>query len=471
MALYRFQSVLTSFLQHDGLPFADVLTEQTIAQAFADAGVPNRQGDLDDDTIYTPALTLWAFLSQTLHQGINRACRATVARVIVLCVALGQKPCSADTGAYCRARDRLPLPVIQLLTQQLAAGCERQVPASWLWRGLHVHLVDGTTVSTPDTVPLQAEFPQPTTQAEGLGFPLIRMVVIMSLATAMLEDMAMGPYAGKETGETALFRQLMEGIAAGDVVLADRYFCSYFMIALLQELGIHFVGRIHQCRDYDFRRGRRLGRQDHIVTWMRPVRPEWMDQATYDRMPLTLQMREVGVQVNQPGFRVESLVVVTTLLDAERYTREDLAELYQQRWHVELDIRSIKISMSMDVLRCKTPEMVRKEIGTCLLAYNLIRQTMLQAALLAERSPRQMSFAAALQKIAASYGTIVVIEEAKALVLIQVHLRDLGKDLVGNRPNRVEPRKIKRRPKPQPLLMEPRVAARAGLMAGGALAE
>jgi putative transposase len=297
------------------------------------------------------------------------------------------------------------------------------------------------------------------------------MVVIMSLATAMLEDLAMGPYAGKETGEPALFRQLMEGIAPGDVVLADRYFCSYFMIALLQELGIQFVGRMHQCRDYDFRRGRRLGRQDHIVTWMRPVRPEWMDQATYDRMPLTLQMREVGVQVNQAGFRVQALVVVTTLLDVERYTSEDLAELYHQRWHVELDIRSIKISMSMDVLRCKTPEMVRKEIWTCLLAYNLIRQTMLQAALLAGRSPRQMSFAAALQKIAASYGTIVVMEEAKALTLIQVHLRDLGKDLVGNRPNRVEPRKIKRRPKPQPLLMEPRAEARAGLMAGGASAE
>src|SRR6202043_3585174 len=163
-----------------------------------------------------------------------------------------------------------------------------------------------------------------------------------------------------------------------------------------------FVGRLHQCRDYDFRRGQRLGPQDHIVTWLRPVRPEGMDQATYARMALTLQMREVGVQVNQPGFRVESLVVATTLLDAQWYTREDLAELYHKRWLVELDIRSIKISLSMDVMRCKTPEMVRKEIWTCLLAYNLIRQTMVQAALLAEVSPRQLSFATAMQKIAAS---------------------------------------------------------------------
>jgi putative transposase len=471
MAFYHFQPVLTSFLQHEGLPFADVLTEQTIQQAFDDAGVPNCQGDPDDSIIYTSALTMWAFLSQVLHQGVQRSCRASVARVIVLCVALGREPCSDDTGAYCRARARLPLPVIRHLTQQIAAGCERQVPESWLWRGLHVHLVDGTTVSTPDTESLQAEYPQPTSQAEGVGFPLIRMVVILSLATAMIEDMAMGPYAGKETGETALFRQLLGRMSSGDVVLADRYFSSYFMIALLQELGIHFVGRIHQRRAYDFRRGRRLGRQDHIVTWRRPVRPAWMDQATYDRMPLTLQVREVGVQVNQPGFRVQALVVVTTLLDAERYTRDDLEELYHQRWHVELDIRSIKISLSMDVLRCKTPEMVRKEIWTCLLAYNLIRQTMLQAALLAGRSPRQLSFAAAMQKIAASCGTILVIPEERALRLIDVHLWDLGTELVGDRPNRVEPRKIKRRPKPHELLMEPRAEARAGLLAGGALVE
>jgi hypothetical protein len=255
------------------------------------------------------------------------------------------------------------------------------------------------------------------------------------------------------------------------VVLADRYFCSYFMIALLRELDIHFVGRLHQCRGCDFRRGRRLGREDHVVRWTRPARPAWMEQATYERMPLTLEVREVGVQVNQPGFRVESLVAVTTLLDADRYTREDLAELYHQRWLVELDIRSIKISLSMDVLRCKTPEMVRKEIWTCLLAYNLIRRTMLQAALVAELSPRQLSFAAAMQKIAASYETIVVIQEDRALTLIEVHVRDLGGARIGDRPNRVEPRKIKRRPKPQQLLTVPRAEARAALLAGGALAE
>jgi hypothetical protein len=198
-----------------------------------------------------------------------------------------------------------------------------------------------------------------------------------------------------------------------------------------------------------------------------------MDQATYDRMPLTLQVREIYVQVNQPGFRVRSLVVVTTLTKAEEVTREDIAELYHQRWLVELDIRAIKISLSMDVLRCKTPEMVRKEIWTCLLAYNLIRQSMLQAAMLTEGklSPRQLSFTAAMQKIAASWGTIMVVSEAVAVTLIDVHLSDMAKNIVGDRPDRIEPRKIKRRPKPHKLLMEPRAQARAALLADGTAEE
>jgi putative transposase len=468
MAFYDFRPLLTSFLQHDGLPFADVLPEQTIQQTFADAGVPYRQDDPDDPTVYTPAVTLWAFLSQVLFKKEQRSCLAAVSRVVVLCVALGREPCSDNTGAYCRARARLPLAIVQSLTRQIADQCEEQVPAAWLWRERHVHLIDGTTVSMPDTTANQAAYPQPSTQAEGLGFPMIRMVLLLSLATAMVQDIALGPYAGKETGEPALLRQLLARFQPGDVLLGDRYFCSYFMIALLREVGVDFVARLHQRRDYDFRRGQRLGAGDHIVRWTRPVRPDWMDQATYERMPLTLEMREIYVQVNEPGFRVASLVVVTTLTDAERYTRDDVSELYRQRWLVELDIRAIKISLDMDVLRCQTPEMVRKEIWTCLLAYNLIRQSLLQAALLAGRSPRQLSFTAALQKMGASCVTIVTMETERAVTLIEAHLSHLANQLVGDRPDRVEPRAIKRRPKAHQLLQQPRAAARAALLAGAA---
>jgi putative transposase len=468
MSFYSWQLMLRSFLQHDGLPFADLLPEETVQQIADEAGVP--PGDDGDGVVYTTAVTLWAFLSQVLFRGEQRSCRAAVARVIVLCVALGREPCSDNTGAYCRARARLPLALIQRLTYHLAEAAETRVPEAWLWKGRHVHLVDGATVSTPDTAPLQAAYPQPPAQKPGLGFPLIRKVVLMSLATAMLGGMALGPYAGKESGETALFRQLLERLKSGDVVLADRYFCSYFMVALLRGLGVDAVMRLHQCRDTDFRRGRRLGPGDHVVFWMRPQRPTWMDQETYEQMPQSLEMREVQVRVEQPGFRVEALVVVTTLIDADVYTRADIAELYHKRWLVELDIRVLKTTLGMDILRCKSPAMVVKEVWACLLAYNLIRQSMLQAALVHGRSPRQLSFTAALQKTAAAWVAILMCDEDRARALIDTHLSGMAKNLIGDRPNRVEPRAVKRRPKPHPLLTKPRAQARAELMHGASVA-
>jgi putative transposase len=461
--LPRFGVVLSSFLQHDGLAFAQVLPEQTIQQAFADANVDFAR---DDNNIYTPALTLWAFLSQMLHAKEMRSCAAAVARVIVLLVALGRKPCSDNTGAYCRARAKLPVCVIQRLTNDIAAGCERRLKESWLWKGRHVHLVDGTTVSMPDTPDNQEAYPQANTQDAGVGFPIARLVVLLSLATAMVEGMAMGPYAGKETGETALLRELFEHLECDDILLADRYYCSYFMIALLQELHIDFVVRIHHRRAVDFQRGLRLGAGDHVVVWTRPQRPDWMDEATYQRMPATLEVREVYVQVRQPGFRVESLVVVTTLTDATTYTQEDIGELYHRRWLAELDIRAIKVTMGMDVLRCQSVYMVHREIWTCLLAYNLIRQTMLEAALKSKRSPRVLSFTAALQKIAAAWAVLAVCDEALRVEVVAAHLRDMAKNIIGNRPDRVEPRAVKRRPKPHKFLTEPRTAARARLLCG-----
>jgi len=288
-------------------------------------------------------------------------------------------------------------------------------------------------------------------------------VVLLSLATAMVTGMAMGRYKGKETGEPALLRELFDRLRPGDVVLGDRCYCSYFMIALLARIQVDVVARLHHCRPSDFCRGR-----DHVVTWERPQRPDWMDQETYDQMPETLQLREVHVQVNQPGFRVESLIVVTTLTDAAKYTKDDVAELYHKRRLAESHTGALKISLGMDVLRCRTPAMVRKEIWTCLLAYNLIRQSMLAAALAAKLSPRQLSFTAAMQKIAASWATLAVCEAALLVSLIAVALRQMATNRVGHRPDRIEPRAIKRRPKPHKLLTTPRAEARATLLAGAA---
>ncbi|MCH8912570.1 MAG: IS4 family transposase [Planctomycetes bacterium] len=457
----RFRLVLVSFLQRPGLPFADALTEEAIHKAFDDEGNSFAE---DQEAVYTPAITLWAFLSQVLFKDEQRSCVAAVARVIVLLVALERGPCSSNTGAYCRARGKLSETVIRRLAVDLADGCERQLDPARLWHGRHVYLVDGTTVSMPDTPENQEAYPQPTHQPQGLGFPLARVVVLLSLATGMLTDLAMGPYAGKETGETALLRQLLKRFRPGDILLGDRYFCSYFMIALLQEMGLDFVTRVHQLRTIDFRRGRRLGQGDHVVLWNRPQRPKWMDPQTYDRMPASIEVREVHVRISEPGFRTESFVAVTTLMAATVYAKDDIAELYHSRWQAELDIRAIKITMGMDILRCKTPEMVRKEMWTCLLAYNLIRQALLQSAQKAGLPPRALSFTAAVQSIAASWLVIVLSDDALAALLIDAASVSLAEHVVGDRPGRLEPRAIKRRPKPHDLLTEPRAQARAEII-------
>jgi putative transposase len=458
----RFQLVRASFQQRDGLPFADVLTEVQIQEAFAAEDATFAEAEED---VYTPAVTLWAFSSQSLFKEEHRSCLAAVSRVVVLLVALGRKPPSDNTGDYCRARAKIPEAVIRRLVSETAARLEQQVPPEWLWFGRHVKLVDGTTATAADTPANQHDWPQQSSQAAGLGFPLLRIVVLLSLATAMVCGMAEGPQKGKETGETALFRKLLGQLNSGDVLLADRYFCSYFQIALLLAMGVDFVSRLHQCRTADFRRGRSLGKHDHVITWARPAKPEWMDQETYDRMPASLTLRELHVQVQEPGFRVESFVVVTTLVDARKYPQDDIADLYRKRWMAELDIRSIKESMGLDTLRCKSPEMVRKELWVGLLAYNLIRHTIAQAALQHGLSPRQLSFTAALQKLAAAWCVMPLIEPFTVEVLGAAYLKHVAANEVGNRPDRIEPRAIKRRPKPHDLLMQPRAEARAALLA------
>ena len=455
---------LTPFLQAPGLPFAEVLCEEDIDEAMAAEGVHFGQVG---GSVYTPALTLWAFLSQVLHTGELRSCAAAVSRVIVLLVSLGRDPCASDTGAYCRARAKLPEVVIRRLAMQVGSRLEEEIPADWLWHGRHVKLADGSTLTMPDTPANQQAYPQSTAQQPGLGFPILRMVVLFSLATAALCGMALGPYAGKETGETALLRTLWDELHPGDILLTDRLYCSYFLLALALARNIDCVMRLHQKRRADFRRGQCIARGDRLVEWRRPQRPEWMDEATYATIPATLRLRLILVEVHEPGFRVEKLVVVTTLLEAQRYPTQSVAQLYHYRWNAELDLRAIKQSLAMDHLRCKTPEMVRTEIGTAWLAYNLIRKSIAQAALMHGKLPRQISFAGARQAIAASWDRFTEALACLPRKLAAVQFAVIASHAVGNRPNRVEPRAVKRRPKPHRLLREPRREAREKLLAAG----
>jgi Transposase DDE domain len=403
-------------------------------------------------------------LSQCLSA--SKSCLAAVARVLVLRVALGLPPCAAGTGAYCKARTKLPETLLRRLTLHAGDGVEAQAPLEWRWQDRRVHLVDGTELSMPDTKANQKAYPQLKTQKPGLGFPRLRLVVLLTFATACLVGGAIGPCKGKGASETELFRSLLERLSAGDLVVADRYYCTWWMIALLRRRGVDGCFRLHQLRHYDFRKGQRLGRGDHVVTWPKPACPKWMDEQTYQSLPASLTIREVQVTVTHPGYRVRQFVAATTLLDGERYSSADIADLYHQRWHVELDIRNIKQTLGIDILSCKTPPMIRREVWAHLLAYNLVRKVLAQAALAGQVKPRQLSFAGAVETLDAFRWLLAVGPSQEIGRLVRVLLVAVGTHRVGNRPGRVEPRENKRRCKAQKLLMRPRAQRRAELLAG-----
>lgn len=453
--------VLQPFLQAPGLPFADVLSQEEVQSACVAEGVA--WGD-SGSTIFTPAVTLWAWLSQVVHGDKLSSCTAAVARVAVLLIALGRKPCSMNTGAYCRARARLPERLLRRLVLEVGHRLEARVPADWLWHGRHVKIADGTTLMMADTDANQATYPQQRSQAPGLGFPRVRLVALLSLATAAVCGVATAACLGKQTGETALFRELLPLLNPGEILVGDRFYGAYFLLALMRRRGVDAVVRQHACRKTDFRRGRTIARHEHVVSWKRPQRPAWMDRALYASMPATLTVREIAVDVEVPGFRVTRIVLATTLTDPRRYAKEEIAGLYRQRWHVELDLRSIKASLEMDFLRTKTPAMVQRDIGVHLLAYNLIRKAAAQAALTQGKLPRHIGFSGTRQIIAASWSDLSKASPQTARTMALEQFASIAQHQVGHRPDRVEPRAVKRRPKPYPLLRKPRQEARQELL-------
>jgi hypothetical protein len=435
------------------LPFAPLLNAERVATILAEEEATGR------DCLYTPALTLWAFLSQCLCP--DGSCRQAVARVLAWLLSHGAKACSAKTDPYCKARQRLPLGLFTRLVRTTGRDLAEQLPDGWRWRGHRVKLVDGSTVTMPDTPALQAAFPQQCQQASGLGFPIARVVVVFCLACGTVLDAAMGKYQGKATGENKLFRALTDGVAANDVFVGDRFYGSFCELALLHQRGAHGVFRVNQCRRIDFRTGQRLGPNDHVVTWRKPARcPDGMDEATYADLPAELRVREVRVIVRQRGFRTQVLVLATTLLDPQAYPAGALADLYRQRWHTELNLRSLKGPLGLDVLRCKTPAMVEKEFWARLLAYNLIRGVMAQAALAHGTRPERVSFKGALQTLAECAPLLDSADAASRNAVWATILKAVAGHRVGDRPDRIEPRAKKRRPKAYPLLRLPRAQAR-----------
>src|SRR6516164_4467725 len=378
------------FARNDGLPFADVLTEARIHDALDEHGVRYR------DRVFNPVTTLWGFLSQVLSD--DQSCRDAVTRIIAHRAADGLGTCSPNTASYCNARGRLPTGVLRSLAKRTARELQAGTVEGWKWNGRDVFIADGSHVSMPDTPENQAVYPQPPTQQPGLGFPLARVVVLLSLATGACHDLAIAPYEGKGTGETTLLRAMYGALRPGDVLLADSLFDNYFLVCELRRRGIDVVVRAQSQRvGSQVLRDRPDG---EILLWQRPNKPHGMTGEQYCQYPEVLLMRQVTVDARDKDNRVERFQVVTTILDASGDGAQ-ICDLYERRWEGEVDIRSIKSVMHMDILRCKTPEMVRKEIWAHLLAYNLLRTVMAVAAAENGLEPRQVSFKGAKQAVTA----------------------------------------------------------------------
>lgn len=448
------------FLQDGGLPFTDILSEELVSQAL-------KAIDGFLDRIYSPLITLWVFLGQVLSA--DPSCRAAVARLMVHRISRKQKPCSAETGAYCQARKRLPEKFFSDAARQTGSALETNAKEDWLWKWRRVFVYDGSTVSMPDTPENQAAYPQPVAQKPGIGFPMARIAAVFSLACGAVLDLGICRYAGKGQSELGMLRTLWNIFRPGDIMLADRLMCSWTEIVMLKQRGVDCVCRFTSHRTADFRRGTRLGKDDHIVKWFKPTKLRSVDREAYNLLPDFLMVRETRVRVEQPGFRSKTLIIATTLLDAEEYTREDLADLYSARWNAELDLRSLKETMQMDILRCKTPELVRKEIWTHILAYNLIRTIIAQAASKHDRKPRSISFKGVIQTLNAFQPLIAFQGErdsALRMYLYEQILDAIATHEVADRPDRFEPRRKKRRPKPYDRLMKPRHEAKRDILKG-----
>jgi hypothetical protein len=369
--------------QSQSITFFNLLTSPELLDT-VEALLPDHR-----ERLYPPTETLSMFLSQALNA--DRSCQRAVDAAAAQRCAEGLNPNSTHTGGYCRARQRLPLSLVQELVCHTGVRMSAQAPHAWCWQGRPVRLVDGTTLTMPDTDANQASFPQPGTQKPGLGFPLCRLVGLICLGSGAVLNAAIGRYMGKGGDEQSLLRSLLHTLVRGDVLIGDAYYATYFLLVDLGKRGVDAVFAQHGSRQKstDFRRGERLGPRDHKIVLPKPKsKPEWMSQADYDQAPKEVVVREL---------RVSGKTLITTLLCPKETGKTDIKRLYKSRWHIELDLRHLKSTLGMGQLSCQTPAMIVKEIWVYLLAYNLIRLLMAQAATLSGSLPRQISFKHAVQ--------------------------------------------------------------------------
>jgi len=437
--LHQVRQFKNSFCQFSHLPFSDVLSTETLEQIIAHSANSR-------DRIFTPLVTLKAFIFQVLSA--DGSCRQAVNHVLSERLYQGCSANSINTGAYCKARKHLPHEQLKLAVELSGKTLHQKAHKRWLWKGHNTLLTDGTTVLMPDTPDNQAIFPQQSNQKPGLGFPITRIVGLISLSVGSVVSYSMGPYQGKGSGETSLFSRVINAIGKDEILLADRYYCTWTIIALIIQQGSHVLVQNHAQRKPDFRRGKRLGAKDHLIEWNKTARkPGWISPLDYDALPDVIRFRE---------FSVEGRVYVTTLMNEKKYHKKELADLYTKRWAIELDFRSLKTHMKMDMLSCKSPEMVKKEIAVYLLAYNLIRASIARASKLKSKIPRQISFMSTVQIFNEGILQMAVLSGNLLKYVIDGLLNAIASISIGQQKRKKQPRAIKRRPKAYPLLKEPR---------------
>lgn len=405
------------------------------------------------DRVYNPMITLWMFVTQVISA--DKSCQKAVARLNAWRACKGLSKVSSDTTSYCKARCRLPEALFERLLSWTATRCEEATHETWLFCGRVVEMVDGWTVTMADTQENQEEYPQMASQKPGCGFPIARMIGLFSLATGAVNSIAMAAYQGKQTGEPSLLRTTLGRILPGRILLADRYYATFWLLAMSELRDIDLVARAHQLRKIDFRRGLKQGYLDQLVAYWRPQRPTWMSAEEYSTFPEFILVRHLHYRVEQKGFRVREVTLVTTLLDAAKYSAEELASLYGRRWSVELHIRSLKTQMKMEHLRCQSPQMVRKEIHCHLIGYNVVRAAMLASALRFQLCPTRLSFTGAMQALE-EFASCIRLRSGRRHEQWENLLKTISELTVGDRPGRHEPRELKRRAKNYKLMQTPR---------------
>lgn len=447
---HRVDLIKQKFRHSLGLPFRTVLPEQLFEAALRAEGITWRK------RLFSPAVTVWAFLSQVVDQ--DNRCATAVSRVIAWLAAEDQPLPSPDPSAYCQARQRLSEGLLCRLLHTVSDRLQAQVSRRQWWQGHRVFLVDGSTTLLPDTPENQAAYPQHANQAEGCGFPLARFVCLFSLDTAAVQDVQIGSY---HTHELTLARPLYQPLQPGDVVMGDSLFCTYVDIAQLQAQGVAVVFCMHGARTVDFRRGQKLGRHDHLVEWTKPrYPPPGLSPQQFARLPDNLRLRELRYTIQPQGGRAKKITLATTFLDPSTYSKQTLATLFARRWEAELDLRHLKTTLGMEMLTTQTPEMIRKELLAHLLAYNLIRSLLWDASQKYAVDPLRLSLQNALRQLRYFLPELAHASARRRHRLYDRLLSIIARQVVPKRTRPSQPRMRKRRPKPFPLMKKPRAASR-----------